>query len=172
VKKPLLETYRLNISPVSVEDAPFIFNLLTSPSWIKYIGDRGLKTIADAEKVIQERYLKHFETHGFGVYTITLKSDNTPIGLSTLLKKDYLDTIDIGYALLAEYEGNGYASEASKAVYEYAQTVLGYKRIVATTTLDNERSIHVLEKLGFSFEKNIENEGATLNVFANVPPQY
>lgn len=171
MKKPLLETTRLNISPVTVADAPFIFELLTSPSWIKYIGDRGLKTIEDAEKIIQERYIKHFDTHGFGVYTITLKSDNTPIGLSTLLKKDYLDTVDIGYALLAKNEGNGYATEASKAMYQYAQKDLGYKRIVATTTLDNERSIHVLEKLGFYFEKNIENAGETLKLFANIPPQ-
>jgi [ribosomal protein S5]-alanine N-acetyltransferase len=169
VNNSIIETERLHISPVSVNDAPFIFNLLTSPSWIKYIGDRGLKTVDDAKKVIQERYQKHFETHGFGVYTITLKSDNTPIGISTLLKKDYLETIDIGYALLPQYEGKGYATQASKAVYEYAQKILGYKKIVATTTLDNERSIHVLEKLGFSFEKKIEQDGATLNVFANTP---
>jgi [ribosomal protein S5]-alanine N-acetyltransferase len=141
---------------------------LTSESWIKNIGDRGVKTVEDASKIIQERYIKHYETHGFGVYAVKLKSENNTIGMCTLMKKPYLDNVDIGYAFLDYYNGKGYALEATKAVYEYAKTDLGMSRIVAATLESNERSQNLLHKLGFHFEKKITEAGEELMIFADV----
>jgi [ribosomal protein S5]-alanine N-acetyltransferase len=168
MKNLIIETERLTIKPISIEDAPFIFDLLTSESWIKNIGDRGIKTVEDASKIIQERYIKHNETHGFGVYVVRLKTDNMPLGICTLLKKPYLDNVDIGYAFLDKFNGNGYALEATKAVYEYAKTGLGMARIVAATLESNDRSQHLLGKLGFHFEKKIIEAGEELMIFADV----
>jgi RimJ/RimL family protein N-acetyltransferase len=164
----IIETERLIIKPISIDDAPFIFDLLTSESWIKNIGDRGVKTVEDARKIIQERYIKHNETHGFGVYAVKLKTDNQAIGICTLMKKPYLDNVDIGYAFLDYFNGSGYALEATKAVYEYAKTDLGLPRIVAATLESNERSQHLLGKLGFHFEKKIIEAGEELMIFADV----
>jgi [ribosomal protein S5]-alanine N-acetyltransferase len=163
----IIETERLIIKPILVKDAHFIKALLNSPKWIHYIGVRDAGTIKKAQAIIRERYQKHTKTHGFGVNTINLKSTGETIGISTLFKRDNLDAPDIGYALLERFENNGYATEATKAVYDYARKNLGMTRILATTTQDNERSIRVLEKLGFSFEKNIDSEDVELKLFAN-----
>jgi RimJ/RimL family protein N-acetyltransferase len=166
----IIETERLNIRPISTDDAPFIFDLLTSESWIKNIGDRGVKTVEDASKIIQERYINHNQADGLGVYAVVLKTENRTIGMCTLMKKLYLDNVDIGYAFLDSYNGKGYALEATKAVYEYAKTDLGMSRIVAATLESNERSQNLLIKLGFHFEKKIIEAGEELMIFADVCP--
>ena len=163
-----IETERLIIKPISIDDAPFIFDLLTSESWIKNIGNRGLKTIEDARKIIQERYIKHNQTQGLGVFTVRLKIENQAIGMCTLMQKPYLDNVDIGYAFLDNFNGKGYALEATKAVYNYAKTDLGLPRIVAATLESNDRSQNLLGKLGFYFEKKIVTEGEELMIFADV----
>ena len=104
-----IETERLIIKPVSIDDAPFILSLLNSESWIKYIGKRDVKTVEDAQKYIQERFIKHYETHGFGIYIVRSKDNNLPMGMCSLLKKPYLENVDIGYAFLDNFNGKGYA---------------------------------------------------------------
>jgi [ribosomal protein S5]-alanine N-acetyltransferase len=168
MKNLLIETERLIIKPISMDDAPFVFDLLTSESWIKNIGDRGVKTVEDAGKIIRERYIKHNQAQGLGVFAVKLKTDNRAIGMCTLMKKSYLDNVDIGYAFLDYFNGKGYALEATKAVYEYAKTDLSLPRIVAATLESNERSQHLLDKLGFHFEKKIVESGEELMIFADV----
>ena len=163
----LLETERLWIHPVQIEDAPFVLELLNSAGWVKYIGERNVRTIEEAENYIRNRFLKHFEAFGFGVYSVKLRDNQESIGICTLLKKPYLDKPDIGYAFLEKFSGKGYAFEATKAVYDYAKSPLNIVEILAVTTLDNERSIKLLNKLGFHFDKNIFVENEEVKLFTN-----
>lgn len=162
---PLFETERLNVFPVVIADAPFILKLLNTKGWLKYIGDRGVRTLDDAQNIIRDRYIQHYNEHGFGIYTVFLKAENIPIGVVTLIRKPYLEAEDIGYALIDEYQGKGYAKEATQALLAFAQTKLGLNKLVAVTNVDNNRSMKLLEKIGFQFEKIIINEGQELNVF-------
>lgn len=163
----ILETTRLTLSLLSTEDAPFIFTLLNSPSWIQFIGDRGIRTIEDARIYIVNGPLTSYNQFGFGLYIVKLKENSLPIGLCGLIKRETLEDPDAGYAFLPAYEGNGYASEATRAVVDYARSILGIGRIVAITTLNNYRSIRVLEKVGFVFEKQIRLLDNELMLFTN-----
>lgn len=150
----VLETERLILSKLIVEDAPFILRLVNEPSWLKYIGDRGVKNLEDARKYILNGPIKSYKDNGFGLYLVRLKN-GIPIGLCGILKRDTLEDPDIGFALLPEYAGMGYAYEAAFAVLEYGRNALGIKRIVAITSSENFRSGKLLEKLGMKFSKMI-----------------
>ena len=166
----IIETKRLELCKVTLDDAPFILSLLNTPGWLKFIGDRGVGTIEDAQKYIHERFFKSYEDNGFGMYIIKLKNGDTPIGLSGLVKRPTLEDVDIGYALFDDFAGKGYAFEATKGVYNYGKTTLGLKRIVAIVNQDNKLSIKLLKKLGFYFEKMIISGEDELRFYANVPP--
>ncbi|GAB2694977.1 GNAT family N-acetyltransferase [Mucilaginibacter koreensis] len=153
--KKILETTRLILHEFTLNDAEFILQLLNSPCWLQYIGDRQVHHVTDAEAYLSDNIIKSYDEHGFGFWRVSLKADGTVIGTCGLAKRDYLDAPDIGYALLPEYERKGYAFEAAAAVQQYAKTVLGLKRLLATVVPDNERSIKLLTKLGLSFEKEI-----------------
>lgn len=149
------ETKRLIISKFSISDAPFFLELVNSPNWIKYIGDRNIKTIEDAKKSIKNGHLKSYKEHGFGFYKLTLKENNTPIGTCGLIKRDTLVEVDLGFAFLPEHEGKGFGFEASDEVMKLAKHQFNLKKIVAITNPDNKNSIKLLEKLGFIFEKEV-----------------
>jgi len=155
----ILETERLILRKLTVEDAPFMFNLLNQPSFIQFIGDRGVRTLSDARKIISTRYLEAYERLGFGVYLALLRETQTPIGICGLVKRNGLNDVDIGYAFLPQYWSKGYASESASAVLAYARNTLGLKRILGITTLDNAGSIRVLEKAGFKFERIVRLPG-------------
>ena len=125
----VLETARLRLEEGTLDDQVFIFTLLNSPNWIEFIGDRGIESLTDAENYIKNTLIKSYDTNGFGLYKVTLKHDSSPIGLCGFLKRDYSDHPDIGYAILPKYEGNGYTSEAAKAVLNYGKTQFGFKTI-------------------------------------------
>jgi len=164
----ILETERLEFHLLSLADVEFIIELLNTPGWLKYIGDRGIKTTADATDYIMMGPMTSYQNNGFGLWLIKLKGTNTSIGLCGLIKRDYLDDVDIGYAFLPEYFGKGYAYEAAKATLDLAKSEYHLKRIVAITSKDNERSIALLEKLGMHFEKLIfiPNDPEELKFFA------
>jgi [ribosomal protein S5]-alanine N-acetyltransferase len=164
---PIFETARFSVHLVSIADAPFILELLNTASWIQYIGKRDVHTVEDAEQYIQERFIAHYQEWGFGVYAVRLKGTATPVGIITLLKKPHLDSPDIGYAFLDVFTGNGFAFEATRGVYNYALSTLGMTRIVAVTLENNERSIKLLKKLGFYFEKTIQQGDIELLLFRN-----
>ena len=138
-----------------MEDAEFIRELLNEPSFIQNIGDRGVRTKADACRYILNGPVVSYDQLGFGLYLVALKETDTPIGICGLVKRDTLEDVDIGFAFLPKSWGKGYAYESATAVMEYGRKVVGLKRIVAVTAPGNESSIRVLRKLGLRFEKMI-----------------
>ena len=138
-----------------MEDAEFIRELLNEPSFIQNIGDRGVRTKADACRYILNGPVVSYDRLGFGLYLVALKETDTSIGICGLVKRDTLEDVDIGFAFLPKSWGKGYAYESATAVMEYGRKVVGLKRIVAVTAPGNESSIRVLRKLGLRFEKMI-----------------
>ena len=152
---------------MSTDDAAFMLELLNDPSWLRYIADRGVRTIEDAQNYILNGPVEMYARLGFGFYIVQIKETGYPIGICGLAKRDYLDDIDIGFALLPQYWGHGYAHESAAAVLKYARTEFGLKRIVATTRPDNHGSAKLLEKLGLQFEQTINHpdDGRELKLF-------
>ncbi|HVE65780.1 MAG TPA: GNAT family N-acetyltransferase [Thermoanaerobaculia bacterium] len=165
----VLETERLALRRLTVDDAPFMLRLLNEPSWLRYIGDRGVRTLDDARRYILEGPVAMYERLGFGLYATALREDDSvPIGICGLVKRAGLDDVDIGFALLPEHWGKGYAYEAASAVMGYAKSVVGLTRIVAITSLDNESSARLLGKIGLRFERLIRltEGGEEVRLFA------
>jgi RimJ/RimL family protein N-acetyltransferase len=151
----IAETDRLALRRITLDDAEFMVRLLNEPSFIRYIGDRGVRTMDDAHRYITDGPLASYQRFGFGLYLVTLRDGGAPLGICGLLKRDTLDTVDVGFAFVPEYWAKGFAAESAAAVIEYGRTALGLDRIVAITDPDNDRSIRLLEKLGFSFERMV-----------------
>ncbi|MFD2542655.1 GNAT family N-acetyltransferase [Lacinutrix gracilariae] len=150
------ETERLTLSKFTLADAPFLLQLVNTPHWLKYIGDRNIKTIEAAKDYITNTHLKSYNTNKFGFYKLNVKENNTPIGACGLLKRDTLEHADIGFAMLPEYEGKGYGSEASLAVLKLAKETFQLKKVLAITLPTNANSIKLLEKLGLSYQKRVK----------------
>ena len=162
-----LITNRLILEEFVVEDAPFILELLNDPAFLRFIGDRHVRTIADAEEYILHRLRPDYERFGFGFYITRLNENRVPIGLCGLVKRDRLEDVDVGFAFLPAYRGDGYAFEAAAAVIDYGINQHHLTRIIAVTDPDNTKSIRLLEKLGLSYEKNIIwDDGFELKQFA------
>lgn len=164
----VLETERLVLRRLTVEDAPFMLRLLNEPSWLRFIGDRGVRTLEDARRYVLEGPVDMYERLGFGLYATTLKEDDAnPIGICGLVKRAGLDDVDIGFALLPEHWRKGYAYEAAAAVMAYAKGAVGLTRIVAITSVDNESSARLLEKIGLKFEKliRLKPDGEEVRLF-------
>lgn len=151
----ITSTARLQLEKLVLADASFIFKLVNEPGWLKFIGDRGVKTLKDAEGYIINGPQKSYQEQGYGLYKVSL-ADQTPIGLCGLLKRDNLEHPDIGFASLAEFTGKGYAVEAAEATMKYAKEVLNINTILGITRSENEKSIRLLEKLGMHFERMIQ----------------
>jgi len=147
--KPIAITKRLKIRKFVLADAKFIVKLVNQPDWIKHIGERNIRTQADAIKYLKFGPLAMYENHGFGLFGVERLSDGELLGMCGLLKRDVLDDMDIGFAFLAEYYGHGYAIEAAQAVINFAKNVLKVSRLAAVVNPDNTRSIKLLIKAGF-----------------------
>lgn len=137
---------------LSSEDAEFILRLLNEPSWLRFIGNKSVRTVEDARSYILKGPVEMYSRLGFGLYLVELKEEGLPIGICGLIKRDSLEDVDIGFAFVPEYWGRGYAYESASAVMAYGRNVLGLDRIVAITSVDNDRSVRLLEKLGMRFE--------------------
>jgi RimJ/RimL family protein N-acetyltransferase len=161
------ETERLIISEITLDDAPFIVQLYNDPDYIHFIRDKNVRTIENAKKNIKETFLSSYKEQDYGYYLVSLKSDNTPIGTSGLMKRDSLDCVDIGFAYLKEFRGKGYAYEATKRVLDFGLNELKLSPIAAITTIENISSSSLLEKLGFKHERNlfIPNDPEELRLF-------
>lgn len=164
----ILETERLNLRHFSVEDAPFILELLNEPSFIQNIADRGVRTLEDARNYLRNGPLASYDRYGFGLFAVVLKTTGVTIGMCGLIKRDNLPDVDIGFAFLPRYWGNGYAYEAAAAVLTYGREVHQLTRIVAIVLPSNTGSINVLQKLGLTFEQMITwpEDGSQLKLFA------
>jgi RimJ/RimL family protein N-acetyltransferase len=163
----VVETERLTLRWLTAEDAPFMLALLNEPSFLRFIGDRKVRTVDEARTYIQKGPAEMYERHGHGLYLTSLKAEGAPIGMCGLIKRDGLDDVDIGFAFLPAFWGKGYAFEAASAVLAYGQTSLGLRRIVAITVPDNQSSIRLLEKIGLTFERMIQlnGEGPEIRLF-------
>ena len=151
-----VQTERLRIRPLNEEDAPFILELLNEPSFIRNIGDRGVRTIAEARLYIANGPMASYSGNGFGLFLVQLTNNGAAIGICGFLKRDTLEHADLGFAFLPRYWSQGYAREAATAVMEYGWSVLGFTSIAAITAPDNISSIRLLEKLGFRYQATIE----------------
>lgn len=149
------ETERLIIQPTSTRDAEFILELLNSPKYIQFVGDKNLKNTEDAEKYINDRMITQLERLGYSNYTVLRKSDNMKIGCVGLYDREGVDGIDIGYSFLPEFEGKGYAFEAAVELKRAAKEEFNLKDLNAITVQENRGSRKLLEKLGFEFKEII-----------------
>jgi len=164
---PIVETDRLTLRRQTEEDAPFILGLLNEPSFLQFIGDRGVRTLEDARAYIRNGPMASYERHGFGLLLVTRKEDETPVGICGLLKRDTLADADIGFAFLPAYWRMGYAVEAAAAVIGHGKAAFGLTRVAAITQPDNLGSIRVLERLGLTFERMIRmtEDSAEIQLF-------
>jgi [ribosomal protein S5]-alanine N-acetyltransferase len=151
----VLRTERLNLRRMALDDAEFIVELLNDPDFIRFIGDKGVRTPDDARDYILTGPVDSYARHGFGLWVVELKGSGRAVGICGLLKRATLDDVDIGFAFLPEYRSRGYASESAAAVMDHARNVLGLERIVAIINDDNTGSQRVLEKIGMAFDRMI-----------------
>ncbi len=152
----ILETERLELWEITEKDAPFILELFNTPSWIKFIGDRGLRSEKDAQDYINDRLRAAYESLGFGFYLTKKKEGDLSIGICGLVKREGLEYVDIGFAFLPQFEGQGFGFESASAVMDYAQHTLKISSIAGITVPENKNSIALLEKLGLRFEKMVQ----------------
>ncbi|MCB8963327.1 MAG: GNAT family N-acetyltransferase [Ardenticatenales bacterium] len=145
------ESGRLIIRHFTLADAPFIVALLNDPAFIANIGDRGIRTLAEAEAYLQNGAIASYAQHGFGLNLVVQKSSGESIGMCGLIRRATLPAVDIGYAFLPAYTGRGYAREAARLIMQTARQRHGLDRLLAIVNPDNERSIRLLQKLGFDY---------------------
>jgi RimJ/RimL family protein N-acetyltransferase len=150
------DTERLHLRPATLDDADFILELLNTPKWIQYIGDRNVKTLEAAQKYIEERMFPQLMRLGFGNYAVIRKSDGKQLGCCGIYDREGLEGVDIGFSFLPEYERKGYAFEASLCLKEAAFSVFNLKKMGAITQEENSASRKLLEKLGLQFVKMIQ----------------
>lgn len=154
-------TERLTLIPLKVDDATFIFHLVNTKGWIQFIGDRNILNVGLSKIYVQQL----LDNANINYWVVHLKKENIPIGVVTIIKKDYLPFHDIGFAFLEKYQGKGYAYEAAERIINYAMNDIKMENIAAVTQLDNIRSIKLLEKLGLHFHDIKENNGERLNLY-------
>lgn len=149
------ETRRLFIKPTTADDAEFVFALLNSPKWLKYIGDRNIKTLTDAVTYIEEKIRPQQIELGYSNYTVVRKSDGAKIGSCGLYDREELENIDIGFAFLPEYEKQGYGFESAQKILEAGFYTFHLEKICAITTKNNLDSQGLLQKLGLKYIREI-----------------
>lgn len=156
----------MQLRKVALSDRSFFLRLLNEPSWLENIGDRGVRSIEDAERYIQNNIWSQYQSHGFGMYTVELKSAGLPIGLCGLVKREFLSAPDLGFALLPDYVGCGYAAEAAGSVLLHARNELGITRLYAIVKPGNARSVRLLDRLGFRYEgPQLTPQGETVELY-------
>lgn len=144
----VVETPRLRVRAFTRDDALFILRLVNEPSWLRFIGDRGVRSLPDAIRYLEDGPLASYARSGFGLSCVVDRETGAPIGMCGLLRRAGLPAPDIGFAFLPEAWGKGHATESAAAVLHHARDVLGFPRVVAIVDADNLASIRVLERLG------------------------
>ena len=154
----VVTTERLVLRHLVIGDAPFIFELVNTPGWLKFIGDRGVRNLHDAKQYLLNGPLESYKKNGFGLWLVSRKEDHQPIGMCGILRRPSLEYPDIGFALLPQYTGKGYAREAIKVTIALAGEKFGLSFLNAIATPDNDRSTLALLRSGFVFQKRFVNE--------------
>jgi len=156
----VLETERLRLRQFHLGDSPFIIELLNSPDWLEFIGDRNVKTKEQAENYLKNGPMKSYEQNGFGLSMVETR-DGVSIGMCGILRRDTLEHPDLGFAFLPEYISKGYGFEIGSAVLTYAKNDLKFSTILAITLPANTKSIKLLEKIGFTYVKNFRADSTS-----------
>lgn len=151
----VLTTARLRLRELTLADAPFVLALVNEPAWLAGIGDRNIRSLADATAYLQDGPLRSYREHGFGLWAIERQGDGEPVGICGLLRRPEMPDVDVGYALCERHHGHGYAREAAAAVLAYGHERLGLRRIVAIVSPGNAPSIRVLQALGMRAEGTV-----------------
>ncbi len=168
----VIETERLRLRQLNLNDCEFILQLLNDPDWLRFIGDRQVRSFEDANQYLTNGPIAMAEKYGHALMMVETKSGNTKIGLCGLIRRDTLPDVDLGYAYLPQFRGQGYALEAASATLNYGFKDLNLSKIVAITTQDNEASIRLLGKLGFEYEEvfNSSDDDVPLNLYGKSAP--
>ncbi len=163
----VLETGRLQLRRLTTGDAEFLIEVFNDPAFIRFVGNRDIRMIDQAKEFLEKGPFESYRRHGFGHFLVTLKEAGTPIGICGFVKRDSLEDTDIGFSLLPEFRAQGYAFEAATAVMDYGRDALGFKRIVAIVSPENDASIRLLGRLGLTFERMVKlsENGETLCLF-------
>lgn len=165
----ILETPRLMLRELDLSDVDFIYRLVTDPTYIEGITDLGINNLEQAQVHLKERLMAHYVQHGFGLWLVQQTVSQTPIGLCGLLKREALAEVDLGYAFLGQFQGQGYALEAAQGVFEYAQMHLKLAALMAIVNQDNQRSQALLDKLSFIKQGPIKwRTGEYLDLFLKI----
>ncbi len=151
----IIETERLIIRKFIVDDADFMLKLLNTPNWLRFIGDRNVRTLEQAEQYLINGYIRSYQDFGFGFYVVSLKETQESIGICGIVKREGLEDVDIGFAFFQKFMGKGYGYESASAVLNYALNKLKIKRIVAIVDPENVVSIALIKKIGMQFERMI-----------------
>ena len=150
---PRLETARLSLRWLTPDDTGLMLAIWNDPAFVRFVGDRGIRTHEDAQEAMKNGALSLYEDYGYGPFRIALKESDTAIGISGLFRREGLDIPDLGYSTLPEFCGKGYAYEAATAVMHHAREDLGLGDLIAIISPENEASIGLIGKLGFEFER-------------------
>jgi ribosomal-protein-alanine N-acetyltransferase len=164
-----IETERLRLVEFTPDDAGFVLRLLNEPSFLRYIGDRGVRRLDDARRYIVDGPLAGYANQGHGLMRVVRRSDGESVGMCGVLKRDSLPDPDIGFSFLPEHWSQGYALESASAAMRHARDTVRLGRIVAITTKDNQSSIRLLGKLGFRFDRLLTIGSEELNHYVNDP---
>jgi RimJ/RimL family protein N-acetyltransferase len=167
--KYILATENLRLREFTLNDIDFIIELLNTEGWLKYIGDRHVKTPEQAKNYLENGALKSYATHGFGLSLVEMKKNNTPIGMCGIIRRDNMAIPDIGFALLPAYIGQGFGYEIASATLKHAKHKLLLPAICGITLPENTASIRVLEKIGLRFVQSIQapNSEEVLSLYGN-----
>jgi len=160
----ILETPRLVLREFTHEDDAFVLRLLNEPSWLRFIGDRGVRTLPDARRYLDDGPRRSYARNGFGLWCVVPKGGDAPVGMCGLIRRDTLPDVDVGFAFLPEAWGRGYARESAAAVLDHARDVLGLRRVLAITDPENAASIRVLERVGMRREGTVRMPGETIDL--------
>jgi len=158
----VVQTERLMLRHAAADDAAFVLRLLNEPSFLRFIGDRGVRTLDDARRYITDRFTASYERYGFGMWIVERRDVGGPLGISGIVRRDTLPGPDIGFAFLPEHWGLGYGQESARAVRDHALGPLALRRLLAIANPVNAPSIRILEKIGMTLhERRALVEGAS-----------
>ncbi|WP_103864258.1 GNAT family N-acetyltransferase [Aquimarina sp. I32.4] len=167
MQNKILETERLILREFDLSDYQFILELVNTPLWLKYIGDKNVKTDEDAKAYIKNTLLKSYRENGYGLWMVQSKQDYSPIGMCGLINRDSLEHVDIGFAMLPDYMKQGYGFEIANATINYTKHVIGLDKIIGITDVNNIASIKLLNKLGLLVDKTLQlSEYSSVLVFS------
>jgi len=154
-----LQSKNIVLREVCLSDDEFILELINQPAWKKYISDHSIDTLDQTRDYIESRLIAQYRLHGYGLWVVESNDEKTPIGLCGLIKRDYLDYVDLGFGFIPRYWGKSFAYEASVMCLDYAFNVIKSDRVLAVTVPENGNSINLLDRLGFKYKNEISLAG-------------